>query len=124
MLIFVVYLQSIQIYIFKGRISCFMFFPLCLSVLVYLVSCLETPKRRRVLKKMNGRRISELQPMGKTLQLLAKLLTDTSYKVAVSATSCLCRASGYKSFREKVSNKQHTTTYVCSKIFIFVYFSS
>ncbi|XP_060775139.1 RIPOR family member 3 isoform X5 [Neoarius graeffei] len=68
---------------------------------VYLVSCLETPKRRRVLKKMNGRRISELQPMGKTLQLLAKLLTDASYKVAVSATSCLCRASGYKSFRIK-----------------------
>ncbi|KAB5583908.1 hypothetical protein PHYPO_G00101230 [Pangasianodon hypophthalmus] len=68
---------------------------------VYLVSCLQTPKRRSVLKKLKGRRISELQPMGQTLQLLAKLLTDDSHKVAVSATSCLCRASGYKSFRLK-----------------------
>ncbi|KAG7326695.1 hypothetical protein KOW79_010096 [Hemibagrus wyckioides] len=68
---------------------------------VYLVSCLETPKRRRVLKKLKGRRISELQPMGKTLHLLANLLTDDSQKVAVSAASCLSRASGYKSFRLK-----------------------
>lgn len=84
--------------------ACFFF---CLSVSVYLVSCLKTPKRRRVLKKLKGRRILELQPMGQTLQLLAKLLTDDSHKVVISVTSCLCRASGYKSFRLKVwSNPQ------------------
>lgn len=80
---------------------------LLLSVLVYLISCLKSPKRRRVLKKLKGRRILDLQPMGQTLQLLAKLLTDDSHKVVVSVTSCLCRASGYKSFRLKVwSNPQ------------------
>ncbi|XP_060724414.1 RIPOR family member 3 isoform X2 [Tachysurus vachellii] len=68
---------------------------------VYLVSCLETPKRRKVLKKLKGRMISELQPMEQSLHLLAKLLTDNSQKVAISAASCLSRASVYKSFRLK-----------------------
>ncbi|KAK3557149.1 hypothetical protein QTP70_024721 [Hemibagrus guttatus] len=71
------------------------------AMALYLVSCLETPKRRRVLKKLKGRSISELQPMGQILRLLANLLTDDSQKVAVSAASCLSRASGYKSFRLK-----------------------
>ncbi|KAF5899344.1 RIPOR family member 3 isoform X1, partial [Clarias magur] len=68
---------------------------------VYLLSCLESPKRRRVLKKLKRRRISELQPMSQTLQLLASLLTDDSQKVVVSANSCISRASANKSFRLK-----------------------
>ncbi|KAL0191667.1 hypothetical protein M9458_014365, partial [Cirrhinus mrigala] len=62
---------------------------------------LESPKRRRALKKLKGKRISELQPTGRTLQLLAKLQTDANHKVASVATSCLSRASRSKSFRAK-----------------------
>ncbi|KAM9482401.1 RIPOR family member 3 isoform 2-T4 [Clarias gariepinus] len=68
---------------------------------VYLLSCLESPKRRRVLKKLKRRRISELQPMSQTLQHLARLLTEDSQKVVVSANSCISRASANKSFRLK-----------------------
>ncbi|XP_026121750.1 RIPOR family member 3 isoform X2 [Carassius auratus] len=72
-----------------------------LSKEVYLIASLESPKRRRALKKLKGKRISELQPTGRTLQLLAKLQTDANHKVASAATSCLSRASRSKSFRAK-----------------------
>ncbi|XP_052415539.1 RIPOR family member 3 [Carassius gibelio] len=72
-----------------------------LSKEVYLIASLESPKRRRALKKLKGKRISELQPTGRTLQLLAKLQTDANHKVASAATSCLSRALRSKSFRAK-----------------------
>ncbi|KAI7807617.1 putative protein FAM65C [Triplophysa rosa] len=72
-----------------------------LSKEVYLIACLESPKRRRALKKLKGRRISELQPTNRTLQLLAKLQTDANHKVTSAAASCLRRASRSKSFRTK-----------------------
>lgn len=72
-----------------------------LSKEVYLIACLESPKRRRALRKLKGRRISELQPMNRTLQLLAKLQTEANDKVTSAAASCLSRASRSKSFRTK-----------------------
>ncbi|XP_053539565.1 RIPOR family member 3 [Ictalurus punctatus] len=94
-------LFQLHVYLSRWKVTNFGEHISHMSREVYLASCLETPKRRRVLKKLKGRRILELQPMGQTLQLLSKLLTDDSHKVAVSATSFLCRASGYKSFRLK-----------------------
>ncbi|XP_056316509.1 RIPOR family member 3 [Danio aesculapii] len=72
-----------------------------LSKEVYLIACLESPKRRRALKKLKGKCISDLQPTGRVLQLLAKLQTDANHKVASAASSCLNRASRSKSFRAK-----------------------
>lgn len=72
---------------------------------MYLIACLESPKRRRALKKLKGRRISELQPTNRTLQLLAKLQTDANHKVTSAAASCLGRASRSKSFRTKVKKR-------------------
>ncbi|XP_036427479.1 RIPOR family member 3 [Colossoma macropomum] len=92
---------QLQVYLSRWKLTDFGEHISHLSREVYLVSCLESPKRRRALKKLKGRRISELQPMGRTLQLLAKLLTDANHKVAATATSCLCRASGFRSFRSK-----------------------
>ncbi|XP_076869921.1 RIPOR family member 3 isoform X2 [Brachyhypopomus gauderio] len=92
---------QLQVYLTRWKLMDFGEHITHLSREVYLVSCLESPKRRRALKKLKGRRISELQPIGRTLQLLAKILTDANYKVATTATSCLCRASGFKSFRSK-----------------------
>ncbi|KAL7891874.1 hypothetical protein AOLI_G00013500 [Acnodon oligacanthus] len=92
---------QLQVYLSRWKLTDFGEHISHLSREVYLVSSLESPKRRRALKKLKGRRISELQPMGRTLQLLAKLLTDANHKVAATATSCICRASGFKSFRSK-----------------------
>uniref|UniRef100_A0AAR2JXR4 FAM65 N-terminal domain-containing protein n=1 Tax=Pygocentrus nattereri TaxID=42514 RepID=A0AAR2JXR4_PYGNA len=92
---------QLQVYLGRWKLTDFGEHISHLSREVYLASSLESPKRRRALKKLKGRRISELQPLGRTLQLLAKLLTDANHKVAVTATSCLCRASGFKSFRSK-----------------------
>ncbi|KAI4888091.1 hypothetical protein NFI96_021972 [Prochilodus magdalenae] len=92
---------QLQVYLDRWKLTDFGEHISHLSREVYLVSCLEGPKRRRALKKLRGRRISELQPTGRTLQLLAKLLTDANHKVAATASSCLCRASGFKSFRSK-----------------------
>ncbi|XP_072541042.1 RIPOR family member 3 isoform X1 [Salminus brasiliensis] len=92
---------QLQVYLSRWTLTDFGEHISHLSREVYLLSCLESPKRRRALKKLKGRKISELQPMGRTLQLLAKLLTDANHKVAATATSCLCRASGFRSFRSK-----------------------
>ncbi|XP_076125056.1 RIPOR family member 3 isoform X1 [Alosa pseudoharengus] len=72
-----------------------------LSKEVYLLSALESPKRRRALKKIRGRRIAELQPLSRTLRLVAELQTDSNHKVAQAAASCLCRMCGFKALRAK-----------------------
>ena len=76
---------------------------MCLSV--HLVTALESPKRRKALKKLKGRRIVELLPLGYTLQRLASLQTDANHKVSQAASNCLCRAVGYKAFRTKVRTR-------------------
>ncbi|KAJ8400860.1 hypothetical protein AAFF_G00392140 [Aldrovandia affinis] len=68
---------------------------------VHLVAALERPERRKALKKLKGKRIAELQPLGHTLQLLASLQMDDNHKVSQAAASCLCRASNFKTFRTK-----------------------
>ncbi|XP_027003008.2 RIPOR family member 3 isoform X1 [Tachysurus fulvidraco] len=92
---------QLHVYLKRWKVTNFAEHISQISREVYLVSCLETPKRRKVLKKLKGRMITELQPMGQTLHLLAKLLTDNSQKVAFSAASCLSRASVCKSFKLK-----------------------
>ncbi|XP_062853631.1 RIPOR family member 3 isoform X2 [Trichomycterus rosablanca] len=92
---------QLDVYLSRWKLSDFGKHISHLSKEVYLVSCLQSPKRMRTLKKLKGQKISKLQPMRKTLHLLAKLLTDSNHKVSASATSCLCRASGFKSFRSK-----------------------
>ncbi|KAJ7998793.1 hypothetical protein DPEC_G00208610 [Dallia pectoralis] len=72
-----------------------------LSKEVFLVSALESPKRRRTLKKLKGRSIAELLPLCCTLQCLAILQTDANHKVSQAARNCLCRATSYKAFRTK-----------------------
>ncbi|XP_063070866.1 RIPOR family member 3 [Engraulis encrasicolus] len=72
-----------------------------LSKEVYLQSSLESPKRRRALKKVRGRRVGELLPLGSTLRLLATLQTDANHKVAHAASSCLTRLAAVKPLRAK-----------------------
>ncbi|KAM4612792.1 RIPOR family member 3 [Polymixia lowei] len=72
-----------------------------LSREVYLISALRSPKRRRALKKLRGRSIVELLPLGCTLQTLAVLQTDPNHKVCKDAANCLSRAAGCKAFRNK-----------------------
>ncbi|XP_028855049.1 RIPOR family member 3 isoform X2 [Denticeps clupeoides] len=72
-----------------------------LSKEVYLQSAIESPKRRRALEKLSGKRIAELQPLGRTLRILSGLQADANHKVARAAASCLCRAAGCRSFRAK-----------------------
>ncbi|KAJ8358896.1 hypothetical protein SKAU_G00154210 [Synaphobranchus kaupii] len=68
---------------------------------VHLMGALESPERRRALKRLKGRRVAELQPLGRTLELLALLQTDQNHKVSRAASSCLCGASGCRPFRAK-----------------------
>ncbi|XP_044069271.1 RIPOR family member 3 isoform X2 [Siniperca chuatsi] len=67
----------------------------------YILSALRSPKRRRALNKMRGRCITELLPLGCTLQTLAALQIDSNHKVCKAAANCLCRAVGCKAFRSK-----------------------
>ncbi|XP_015230787.1 PREDICTED: protein FAM65C [Cyprinodon variegatus] len=67
----------------------------------YLLSALISPKRRRALNKLRGRRLSELLPLEFTLQTVAALLVDSNHKVCKAASSCVCRAAGCKAFRSK-----------------------
>uniref|UniRef100_A0A1A7ZNT3 Family with sequence similarity 65, member C n=1 Tax=Nothobranchius furzeri TaxID=105023 RepID=A0A1A7ZNT3_NOTFU len=73
----------------------------CLSREEYILSALNSPKRRRALNKLRGRAISELLPLGFTLQTLGALLIDSNHRVCKAASSCVCRAAGCKSFRNK-----------------------
>ncbi|KAI1899917.1 hypothetical protein AGOR_G00066700 [Albula goreensis] len=72
-----------------------------LSKEVFLVAVLESPERRKALKRLKGKCIAELQPLGHTLRLLASLQTDDNHKVSHAATSCLGRAANFKTFRTK-----------------------
>lgn len=67
----------------------------------YILSALSSPKRRRALNKMRGRKITELLPLGCTLQTLASLQIDSNHKVCKAATNCISRAAGCKAFRNK-----------------------
>uniref|UniRef100_UPI0037E953C7 RIPOR family member 3 n=1 Tax=Semicossyphus pulcher TaxID=241346 RepID=UPI0037E953C7 len=67
----------------------------------YFLSALRSPKRRRALNKQRGRGITELHPLGCTLQTLAALQVDSNHRVCKAAASCLCRAASCKSFRSK-----------------------
>lgn len=67
----------------------------------YILTALRGPKRRRALNKLRGRSISELLPLGCTLQTLAALQIDSNHKVCKAAASCLGRAAGCKAFRNK-----------------------
>ncbi|RXM92617.1 Protein FAM65C [Acipenser ruthenus] len=66
-----------------------------------LIEALSCPKRRRALKRLKGKRLSQLQPLPQTLQLLAMLQTDENHKVCRGAAACLCRAAAVKNFRAK-----------------------
>ncbi|XP_058859443.1 RIPOR family member 3-like [Acipenser ruthenus] len=72
-----------------------------LSKEVQLIEALSCPKRRRALKRLKGKRLSQLQPLPQTLQLLAMLQTDENHKVCRGAAACLCRAAAVKNFRAK-----------------------
>ncbi|XP_065811338.1 RIPOR family member 3 isoform X1 [Labrus bergylta] len=67
----------------------------------YFLSALRGPKRRRALNKIKGRGISELLPLGCTLQTIAALQIGSNHKVCKAAAGCLCRAAGCKTFRSK-----------------------
>ncbi|KAM7401580.1 hypothetical protein PAMP_016885 [Pampus punctatissimus] len=67
----------------------------------YILSALRSSKRRRALNKLRGRSISELLPLGCTLQTLAALQVDSNHKVCKAAAGCLYRAAGCKAFRSK-----------------------
>uniref|UniRef100_A0A1A8H3M8 Family with sequence similarity 65, member C n=1 Tax=Nothobranchius korthausae TaxID=1143690 RepID=A0A1A8H3M8_9TELE len=73
----------------------------CLSREEYILSALNGPKRKRALNKLRRRAISELLPLGFTLQTLGALLIDSNHRVCKAASSCVCRAAGCKSFRNK-----------------------
>ncbi|TRY77731.1 hypothetical protein DNTS_027897 [Danionella cerebrum] len=94
-------LFQLLVYLSRGSISDFGEHISLLSKEVYLIACLESPKRKRALKKLKGKQISNLQPTARVLQILAKLQTDANHKVAASASACLTRASRSKSFRAK-----------------------
>ncbi|XP_030229819.1 RIPOR family member 3 isoform X2 [Gadus morhua] len=68
---------------------------------VYLLSALQSSKRRRALKKLRGRGFAELLPLGVTLETLAGLQMDSSLKVCKAASRCLARGFGCKAFRNK-----------------------
>ncbi|KAM9859538.1 RIPOR family member 3 isoform 2-T3 [Aulostomus maculatus] len=67
----------------------------------YLLSALRSPKRMRALNKMRGRGITELLPLGSTLQTLAALQIDSNHRVCQAAANCLRRAAGCRTFRSQ-----------------------
>ncbi|XP_075316315.1 RIPOR family member 3 isoform X2 [Odontesthes bonariensis] len=67
----------------------------------YILAALRSPKRRRALNKLRGRSITELLPLGCTLQTLATLQIDSNHKVCKAAANCVSRAAGCKAFRSK-----------------------
>ncbi|XP_031680544.1 RIPOR family member 3-like [Oncorhynchus kisutch] len=50
---------------------------------------MESPKRRMAFKKLKGRCIAELLPLGCTLHLLASPQTEANHKVSQAASNCL-----------------------------------
>ncbi|XP_051788494.1 RIPOR family member 3 isoform X2 [Erpetoichthys calabaricus] len=74
-----------------------------LSREVQLLEALGSPKRRKALKKLKGKRMTQLQPLAHTLKLLAALQVDGNHKVAKAAHSCLARGSRIRTFKVKAS---------------------
>ncbi|XP_061487263.1 RIPOR family member 3 isoform X2 [Rhineura floridana] len=68
---------------------------------VILTEDLQRPGRMKKIKKLKGKRLSQLQPLPQTLQLLAVLQLDENHRVGKAATSCLSRAAADRNFREK-----------------------
>ncbi|XP_036839049.1 RIPOR family member 3 [Oncorhynchus mykiss] len=50
---------------------------------------MESPKRRMAFKKLKGRCIAELLPLGCTLHRLASPQTEANHKVSQAASNCL-----------------------------------
>ncbi|XP_053901271.1 RIPOR family member 3 [Malaclemys terrapin pileata] len=72
-----------------------------LSKEVTLIEELQCPGRLKKIKKLKGKRLSQLQPLPQTLRLLGILQLDDNRHVSKAATSCLSRAAMNKNFREK-----------------------
>ncbi|XP_032659933.1 RIPOR family member 3 [Chelonoidis abingdonii] len=68
---------------------------------VMLIEELQCPGRLKKIKKLKGKRLSQLQPLPQTLRLLGILQLDDNRHVSKAAMSCLSRAAMNKNFREK-----------------------
>ncbi|XP_042318110.1 RIPOR family member 3 isoform X2 [Sceloporus undulatus] len=68
---------------------------------VILTEDLQHPGRMKKIKKLKGKRLNQLQPLPKTLQLLAALQLDENHRVGKAASSCLSRAAANRNFRGK-----------------------
>ncbi|KAM9121124.1 RIPOR family member 3 isoform 2-T2 [Pangshura tecta] len=68
---------------------------------VMLIEELQRPGRLKKIKKLKGKRLSQLQPLPQTLRLLGILQLDDNRHVSKAAMSCLSRAAMNKNFREK-----------------------
>ncbi|XP_023795922.1 RIPOR family member 3 isoform X4 [Cyanistes caeruleus] len=66
-----------------------------------LIEELQCPGRLKTLKRLKGKRLSRLQPLPRTLQLLGLLQLDQNHRVSKAATACLARASGSSSLRAR-----------------------
>uniref|UniRef100_A0A8C3RQQ5 RIPOR family member 3 n=1 Tax=Chelydra serpentina TaxID=8475 RepID=A0A8C3RQQ5_CHESE len=68
---------------------------------VLLIEELQCPGRLKKIKKLKGKRLSQLQPLPQTLRLLGILQLDDNRHVSKAATAGLSRAAMNKNFREK-----------------------
>ncbi|XP_028926867.1 RIPOR family member 3 isoform X1 [Ornithorhynchus anatinus] len=68
---------------------------------VTLVEEVQCPGRLKRIKRLKGKRLSQLQPLPQTLRTLALLQLEENRRVGKAATSCLAGAAKNKSFREK-----------------------
>ncbi|XP_060628101.2 RIPOR family member 3 [Anolis sagrei] len=68
---------------------------------VILTEDLQRPGRVKKIKKLKGKQLNQLQPLPKTLQLLAALQLDENHRVGKAASLCLSRAVANRNFREK-----------------------
>ncbi|XP_014731569.1 PREDICTED: protein FAM65C isoform X1 [Sturnus vulgaris] len=68
---------------------------------VMLIEELQCPGRLKTLKRLKGKRLSRLQPLPRTLQLLGLLQLDENHRVSKAATACLARASGSGNLRAR-----------------------
>nr|XP_033771042.1 RIPOR family member 3 isoform X2 [Geotrypetes seraphini] len=68
---------------------------------VTLIDELQLPGRLKKIKKLKGKRVSQLQPLPQTLQLLAALQLDENHKVCKAVTCCISKSARNKKFRQK-----------------------
>lgn len=76
--------------------------PLLPSLLVTLVGELQCPGQAKAVRKLQGKRLGQLQPLPQTLRAWALLQLDGTPKVCRAARASLASAAKNKSFREKV----------------------